>query len=272
MGRRPSAGQTPRRTGSRGDPSGAFRTHARSTHRRYPAQRYGRRVLLLRHPRHVPAHRPAGHPVPTCPALAPGTRRGPTPSRNGSGRRHIDSIEGSYHNVVGAAYGPTVPTAEKHLPSEGKKTLYFAHEHGHPESASDYGEKRTGHRGNDPLQIIASPLCTLASAMRPWLFWSNTAGENDVESIVVGLPRHTYFVRGAGRGRRCHSGFHRPSRRGAAGGHSGGAVRRTLHLRRIAARDLAASGMPKSRRQEKGLLDRTSAALILRDYMESRHR
>ena len=41
---------------------------------------------------------------------------------------------------------------------------------------------------------------------------------------------------------------------------------------RIAARDLAASGMPKSRRQEKGLLDRTSAALILRDYMESRHR
>ena len=55
----------------------------------------------------------------------------------------------------------------------------------------DYGEKRTGIAVSDPLQIIASPLCTLPP-QEAVAFLEQYCRENDVETIVVGLPRHTY--------------------------------------------------------------------------------
>lgn len=131
----------------------------------------------------------------------------------------------------------------------------------------DYGDKRTGIAVSDPLQIIASPLCTLPPQEVPD-FLARYCREHPADCIVVGHPSHTYSAEAPV----------------AVEAHIQDFI---AHLKamlpgvpieryderftsRIAARDLAVAAVPKSRRREKGLLDRTSAALILRSYMDSR--
>ena len=129
----------------------------------------------------------------------------------------------------------------------------------------DYGEKRTGIAVTDPLQIIASPLCTLSPEEVPD-FLRRYCRENAVEGIVVGQPKHTHsteapvaveakiekFIASITAVLPAEIPIERYDERFTS---------------KIAALDLAAAGVPKNRRREKGVLDRTSAALILRDYM-----
>ena len=121
--------------------------------------------------------------------------------------------------------------------------------------AIDYGRKRTGLAVTDPLQLIAGALDTIPT-------------ENGVETVVVGLPRqmdgsfsesYTYIRPFVG-----HLQKEFP----------------TLKIEmfderftsKIAQHAILESGVKKSRRREdKGLVDRVSAAIILQGYLDSRH-
>ena len=131
----------------------------------------------------------------------------------------------------------------------------------------DYGDKRTGIAVSDPLQIIASPLCTLPPGQVPD-FLSQYCRDHPTDCIVVGQPAHTYSAEAPVEVEaRIEEFIARLSR-----ALPGLPIERydERFTSKIAARDLAASGLPRRRREEKGLLDRTSAALILRSYMDSR--
>lgn len=133
----------------------------------------------------------------------------------------------------------------------------------------DYGRKRVGIAVSDELQIIASPLCTL-SPEEVLVFLKEYCTGNPVDAIVVGQPHHTYSAEAPVAVEENILAF-------VAQLESilpGIPVERydERFTSKIAARDLFASGAPKGKRQEKGALDRTSAAIILRDYMESRGR
>ncbi|MBQ8676043.1 MAG: Holliday junction resolvase RuvX [Bacteroidaceae bacterium] len=128
--------------------------------------------------------------------------------------------------------------------------------------AIDYGQKRTGIAVTDPLQIIAGPLTTVDT--RDLLaFIDDYIGREQVERIVVGYPRRldgsdsenmrriTPFVN---RLRKIY-----PS------------VQVDLFDERftsvIAHKAIIDSGIPRKARQDKALVDKISAAIILEEYM-----
>jgi len=131
--------------------------------------------------------------------------------------------------------------------------------------ALDYGERRTGIAVTDPLQIIATPLTTVETKDL-FSFLQNYFQKEEVEEIVVGMPMD---LRG------------NPT-------HGTPLVARVLEelakkfpdLRintiderftsKIAKRAIAQSGMPKNKRKDKKLVDKTSASLILQTYLEKK--
>ncbi|MBQ4277934.1 MAG: Holliday junction resolvase RuvX [Bacteroidaceae bacterium] len=131
--------------------------------------------------------------------------------------------------------------------------------------AIDYGQKRTGIAVTDPLQIIAGPLTTVDT--RDLLaFIDDYIGREQVERIVVGYPRRldgsdsenmrriTPFVN---RLRKIY-----PS------------VQVDLFDERftsvIAHKAIIDSGIPRKARQDKALVDKISAAIILEEYMAAK--
>lgn len=131
----------------------------------------------------------------------------------------------------------------------------------------DYGRKRVGIAVSDEMQIIASPLCTLSPEETPD-FLKKYCGEYPVDAIVVGKPLHTHSTEAPVE----IEGDIRAFIARLESVVPGMPIERfdERFTSKIAARDMFASGAPKSKRREKGALDRTSAAIILRDYMESR--
>lgn len=131
--------------------------------------------------------------------------------------------------------------------------------------AVDYGLKRTGLAVTDPLQIVASPLDTVPTAGLIDYLKHYTAS-NPLDAIVVGKPVQM----------------------------SGEDSQTLPHIRafveklkkelpavpiewfderftsRMAVQAMVAGGVPKGKRRDKGLVDRVSAAIILRGYLESR--
>ena len=133
--------------------------------------------------------------------------------------------------------------------------------------AIDYGRKRTGLAVTDPLQLIAGaldtvPTHTLMEFLRTYI------SANEVETVVVGLPRqmdgsysesYTYIRPFVARLQKTFP---------------------TLNVvmfderftSKLAHQAILEGGVKKSRRREdKGLVDRISAAIILQGYLESRH-
>jgi putative holliday junction resolvase len=55
--------------------------------------------------------------------------------------------------------------------------------------AIDYGTKRVGVAVTDPMKMIASPLDTIHSS-EAIAFIENYHSKNELETIVVGLPKH----------------------------------------------------------------------------------
>lgn len=129
--------------------------------------------------------------------------------------------------------------------------------------ALDYGTKRTGIAVTDPLKIIATALTTIpSSTLRGWL--SEYIKKEPVERIIIGLPI------------------------GLDGNdtHATKPVRDITRLlkkdfpglpiefvdeqftSKMAARTLVESGLKKSKRQDKGLLDQTAATILLQAYLE----
>lgn len=130
----------------------------------------------------------------------------------------------------------------------------------------DFGKKRTGLAATDPLQIIANPLETVATATL-FDYLENYIKKEPVERIVIGRPTQP-------------SG--KPSENLARVENFYNRWKK-LHpeipidyyderfTSVIAHRAIIDSGVKKStRRENKGLVDAISATIILQDYMQSR--
>ena len=131
--------------------------------------------------------------------------------------------------------------------------------------AIDYGKKRTGIAVTDPLQIIAGGLCTIPT-VELFAFLEKYLNDEEVETVVVGLPRQTN------------------------GADSENMVRITPFVNRLrklypalpvemyderftsvlAHRVMIYSGINRKARQNKALVDKISATIILEDYLESK--
>lgn len=129
--------------------------------------------------------------------------------------------------------------------------------------AIDYGKKRTGIAVTDTLQIIAGGLDTVETRdLEPWL--TGYMQKEEVETIVVGYPRQmdgddsenmkriTPFVN---RLKKLFPG-----------------VNIELYDERftsvLAHKTMLDSGIGRKARQDKGLVDKISATIILQDYLE----
>ena len=128
--------------------------------------------------------------------------------------------------------------------------------------AVDYGSKRTGLATTDALQIIASPLDTVATSDL-MEFFDKYLQEEAVECIVFGLPTHKDGT---------------PTE---LDNHIRGFIKRfqkkypTIKIERQderytsrMAEDIIRQTVKKKKnRQDKGLIDQISACIILQEYM-----
>ncbi|TXK52799.1 Holliday junction resolvase RuvX [Pontibacter qinzhouensis] len=131
--------------------------------------------------------------------------------------------------------------------------------------AIDYGTKRVGIAVTDTLQLIANPLETV-HAKDVLVYLKAYLQREPVEAFVVGMPRNllgnptdsTQHV--VGFVRKLQKEFpatpvHTVDERFTS---------------RMAQQAMLAGGLKKKDRQDKGTVDRVSAAIILQSYLESR--
>jgi putative holliday junction resolvase len=132
--------------------------------------------------------------------------------------------------------------------------------------AIDFGLKRTGIAVTDPLRIIASGLTTVETKDLMEFLKTYCAAE-EVETFVVGLPLH-------------------PDGNPAQIAPQADAFAELLqkqfpekpvvrfderYTSKEASRIMVQSGIKKSKRRDKALVDKIAAALILEYYMEANH-
>lgn len=129
----------------------------------------------------------------------------------------------------------------------------------------DYGKKRTGIAVTDPMQIIANGLETVETKDLE-AFLKGYMEKEEVETIVVGYPRQmdgedsenmkriTPFVN---RLRKLY-----PEKKIEMYDERFTSV--------LAHKTMLASGIGKKARQDKGLVDKISATIILQEYLESK--
>ena len=129
----------------------------------------------------------------------------------------------------------------------------------------DYGTKRTGIAITDAMQIIASGLTTVATHSLDDFIADITLKEN-IDCFVVGNPKNL-------------DGTNTDST-----GHVNGFVKRLQKLHpttlvhqiderftsKIAKKSILASGIKKKERQNKTLVDKVSATIILQNYLDYR--
>lgn len=130
--------------------------------------------------------------------------------------------------------------------------------------AIDYGRKRCGVAVTDLLGISANPLPTQRTCDLE-AFLTDYLGRESVDCIVVGYPRRL-------NGEDSESmQWIRPFLARLPKLFPGMRIEMCdeRFTSTIAHRDMIASGMRKSRRQEKGLADSMAATIILTDYLNS---
>lgn len=127
----------------------------------------------------------------------------------------------------------------------------------------DYGTKRTGLAVTDPLQIIPTGLDTVPTSELETYLQQYLARE-EVETIVVGEPLHP-----DGNPAQIHHmvvGLTRKLRKLFPG------VEVVMQDERFTSEEAKAvirqSGARRKKRRDKALIDKVSAVLILRDYLE----
>lgn len=131
--------------------------------------------------------------------------------------------------------------------------------------AIDYGRKRTGLAVTDELQIIATPLTTVSSHM-VLAFLKDYARENTVECFVVGEPLQMNNTASES------AKYIEPFLRKLKNEFPGIPVKRMdeRFTSKMAERVILNSGLKKSDRMDKSLVDSVSATLILQSFLESR--
>lgn len=131
--------------------------------------------------------------------------------------------------------------------------------------AIDYGSKRTGIAITDPLQIIASGLCTVPTT-EPISFLKKYTSEEPVEAFVIGLPKRL--------------------------NNQDSSVETLIQLcitqlqnefpsipiyrqderftSKLAFQSMIDSGLKKKQRQNKALIDEISATIILQNFLDKK--
>lgn len=131
--------------------------------------------------------------------------------------------------------------------------------------AIDYGKRRTGIAVTDTMQMIANPLTTVET---PTLFdfIKNYVGTEEVDCIIVGKPLQTNGEASENM-KRVEPFFNRLRKLYPS-------ITIEYYDERftsvLAHRVMIDSGIGKKARQDKALVDKISASIILGDYLESR--
>lgn len=128
----------------------------------------------------------------------------------------------------------------------------------------DYGTKRTGIAATDPLKLSVNGLTTLPTE-EVLEFLKEYLAKEEVEKIVVGEPLHA-----TGQPGQIHHlviGFVRKLQRVFP------KIEIVLHDERFTSEDarsvILQSGARQKKRRDKSLVDKVSAVLILKDYLET---
>lgn len=127
----------------------------------------------------------------------------------------------------------------------------------------DYGEKRVGFAETDDLKIISAPLETVDNK-QSITFIKRYIADHDVEKIIMGLP--TYL-----------NGDHSSTTEKVLA-YAKQLEKEFPHLpivlvderytSSMAFQTMLDSGISKKKRQNKGLIDKISASIILKSYMD----
>ena len=130
--------------------------------------------------------------------------------------------------------------------------------------AIDYGQKRTGLAVTDPLRITANPLLTLPTEqLTDWL--RDYLDNNIVDEVVIGHP--TQLNGQESDSMRYIRPFMRRFRQVFPN------VPLTEYDERftstLAHRAMIACGMKKKQRQDKAVVDKIAACIILEDYLQT---
>lgn len=131
--------------------------------------------------------------------------------------------------------------------------------------AIDYGRKRCGVAVTDPQQIIANALETVPTHTL-MDFLKNYFAEQEVEAVVIGLPRQM-------NGQPSESFLYiEPFARHLQKEFPALKIEwmDERFTSKLALSAMIEGGVKKSKRREKGLVDRVSAAIILQGYLDSR--
>lgn len=129
----------------------------------------------------------------------------------------------------------------------------------------DYGKKRTGIAVSDPLQIIANGLTTVETT-NIFNFLKDYLGKEDVETIIVGLPKQMSGELSENM-KRIEPFVNRLKK-----------LYPNINIEyyderfssKMAHQVMIDGGLKKKDRQNKELVDEISATIILQGYMESR--
>tara|TARA_Y100000739_G_C20573714_1_gene449103 strand:+ start:472 stop:894 length:423 start_codon:yes stop_codon:yes gene_type:complete len=129
----------------------------------------------------------------------------------------------------------------------------------------DYGTKRVGIAETDDLQIIASPLVTIHSKDTV-KYIHEYSRKYDLEAVVVGMPKNLNFS--DTHGTKLVEQFIK---------HLGKKIspieiilEDERFTSKMASQAMIMGGVKKSKRQEKGNLDKVSASIILQSYLDRR--
>ncbi|MFC6103247.1 Holliday junction resolvase RuvX [Olivibacter domesticus] len=131
--------------------------------------------------------------------------------------------------------------------------------------AFDYGTKRIGIAVTDPLQIIATALTTI-HPNQVIQYIKDYLQKEAVETFVVGMPKQ---LDGTASQSAMHvKGFIRTLKKTFPTIEAVEVDERFTS--KMASATIAQSGLKRSKRQEKGLVDTISAVIILQSYMEGK--
>lgn len=129
--------------------------------------------------------------------------------------------------------------------------------------AIDYGQKRVGLAVTDELKIIASSLTTVATK-DIFIFLKDYLSKENVECFVVGQPKQMNYTDSES------VKFIEPFVKKLAKTFPDITVDRMdeRFTSKIASQTILQSGINKKARQNKALIDKVSATLILQSYLE----
>ncbi len=131
--------------------------------------------------------------------------------------------------------------------------------------AFDYGTKRIGIAVTDPLQLIASALTT-EHPEHVFTFLASYLEKEPVSTFVVGMPRQ---MDGTDSQSAQHVvGFVRKLRKQFPSIETVTIDERFTS--KMASQAIAQSGLRKTQRQQKSLIDEVAATIILQSYLEQR--